>query len=188
MAAEDDSDVRVLLRKLRDCGRLDALARRQLAAPPHARAAPATSGKKRGRSGPPSMAAGASGGSGAMGGSPSKRRGKPEAAGTPTAQAAAAAVAGAAAAAAEQGAQGGEGGAPDPLPLFTELTAAADTAAAQQAGLSLELCGRYLIALQSKPCAMQRWEVGCLRMWVAQRRWDGVVGTMRAAVKAAGLE
>lgn len=217
MVADEYSDLRVLLRKMRDCGRLKAIAQRQLAAAAAAGSAGAggspgpPGGNKRGRSRPPSAAAWVSGGSGAAGGSPGnkrwkpgpaanptaaaassgspgKMRAKPEPAAThatPTATAAAAAVCGAAAAAAPQEAGGDV---LDPLPLFAELTAASDEAAAQRSGVSLELCGRYLVALQSKPPAMQRWEVGCLRMWVAQRRWDGVAGTMRAAVRAAGLE
>ncbi|KAL4442770.1 hypothetical protein ABPG77_006764 [Micractinium sp. CCAP 211/92] len=190
MAADGENELRVLLRKLRDCGKLDAIARQQgeAAQCTCADAVPGAGGRKRGHSGPLSAATTGSGWSGGVdgkgSGSPSKKRGRPEAAAAPAVGAAA--VAGAAAPAA--GAHDGGDGGPDPLPLFTELTAAADTAAAQQAGISLELCGRYLIALQSKPCAMQHWEVGCLRMWVAQHKWDGVAGTMRAAVRAAGLE
>ncbi len=189
MAAEGENELRALLRKLRDCGKLDAIARQQAGAAQRtgAGAVPGAGGRKRGQSGLLSAATTGSGWSGGEdgegNGSPSKKRRRPE----PVAPGVgAAAVAGAAPAAAGLH-DGGDGG-PDPLPLFTELTAAADTAAARQAGISLELCGRYLIALQSKPCAMQHWEVGCLHMWVSQHKWDGVAGTMRAAVRAASLE
>lgn len=202
MAAEDERDVRCLLRKVRDCGRLQATAQRQLEAAEAAAAATAAGGgiaaasatpglvqqglgqggKKRGR---PGSGVAKSGGGGGGQASPGGGKRKKGASVTPSGPAALGA-ADAAAAGGKRGSAAEE--APDPLPVLAALTDAAGNEAAAAAGLSLELTATYVIALQSKAREYQRWELGTLSMWLEQQRWSGIVSLMRAALQKADLE
>ncbi|KAL4439778.1 hypothetical protein ABPG75_002779 [Micractinium tetrahymenae] len=125
-------------------------------------------------------------------GGPPAKRSKPGAGAFPSALAGAAAggsgaaaVAAAGATAAAAAAAGeGEGGAIDLL--FDRLLEGADTPAAREAGISQELCGRYLVALESQPQEVRRLQICCLSMWVQHGKWGAVAGTMKEAVKLAG--